>query len=346
MNKKLKLTLTKLLPHKSKFWFQKLKLLLKSPYLALNINTKNNTFNQKIVVISFPRSGSSWVGSILGSADNAQYLREPVTTSYMLAKPKRISVFTPEKCDNWPMYKHYIKQAFSGDSYRLNGIYKYPHQWLATTKSVADKSISSLVFKEVNPLIIQQYQNQASHLLYLVRHPYSVAKSYSALNWNATNLFTKRFSDAEIETIQQANPELFQSNFWHQMGFLLGWIEARTKQQLNSKSITIRYEDICQDPITEFKQIFNRVNLLFNQRMHDIITETISNSATKNIAAGDFSLIRNKTDVTFVKVKTTDKANYIRLMTAYIQAISDYNQINNCQHYSEYQINCQLIRWY
>jgi len=33
------------------------------------------------LVLSLPRSGSSWVGETLGSALNALYLREPVTQS-------------------------------------------------------------------------------------------------------------------------------------------------------------------------------------------------------------------------------------------------------------------------
>jgi hypothetical protein len=35
------------------------------------------------LVISLPRSGSSWVGKTLGLSDTALYLREPITQSYL-----------------------------------------------------------------------------------------------------------------------------------------------------------------------------------------------------------------------------------------------------------------------
>ena len=42
---------------------------------------KFKTAAPPILVFSLPRSGSSWVGEILGSASNALYLREPMTQS-------------------------------------------------------------------------------------------------------------------------------------------------------------------------------------------------------------------------------------------------------------------------
>ena len=36
-----------------------------------------------VLLTSLPRSGSSWIGRILGSADEALYLREPLTQAYL-----------------------------------------------------------------------------------------------------------------------------------------------------------------------------------------------------------------------------------------------------------------------
>lgn len=339
MNKKLKHKLINLLPYRTKYWLEKFKLLLKAPKLALQFNHHNAAFKHAIVIISFPRSGSSWVGSILGAAENTLYLREPVTTSFMLKKQHRLSVFSPEKCANWPMYQQYINQAFLGKSSRLNSIYKYPEQWLTETTN------KSLVIKEVNPLVIEHYQQQANKLIYLLRHPYSVAKSYAALNWQAQNLFNNRFGFEELQLIQAGNTHLFNASYWYQMGYLLGWIEAKTKNTLiENSSITIRYEDICQQPQLKFEQLFKHAELTFNETIKANIGRTLS--AQTNSTVGEFSLERKQNDVAFVRVKTTDKPDYTELMTAYTKAIVDYNQVNNCQHYGEYQINCQLIQWY
>ncbi len=37
------------------------------------------TLRPPLLLLAFPRSGSGWVGEILGSAENALYLREPLS---------------------------------------------------------------------------------------------------------------------------------------------------------------------------------------------------------------------------------------------------------------------------
>ena len=53
-----------------------------------------STVSPPILILSIPRSGSSWVGKILGLSSTSLYLREPITQTYLShEKVNALSVF-------------------------------------------------------------------------------------------------------------------------------------------------------------------------------------------------------------------------------------------------------------
>ena len=111
------------------------------------------------------------------------------------------------------------------------------------------------------------------------------------------------------------------------MGYLQGWIEAQVKAQLlatNQAKAIVRYEDVCQNPGEQFERLFNFADIDYSSN----IIAAISNSLSRNssVAAGDFSLTRNSSELAQIKVKAGDHENYVQLMHAYQQAFSDFKQ--------------------
>lgn len=337
MSKKLKRKLHNLLPVTFKWWLQRLQLWFKAPIFSLFFSNKKINIQQTIIVISFPRSGSSWIGSILGAGDEALYLREPVTTPYLLENSGRVSVFDPEITKDQHQYYAHINNALKGDAPKLSSIYAYPNQWNKNDKE------KTLIIKEVNPLAIKLFQKTNNKIIYLLRHPFSIAKSYRALQWNKTDLFTSKFQQSELSLIQSLCPSIRNENFLFQMGYLLGWIEAKTKLELSDEAIIIRYEDFCKAPQDNFERLFKQSNLAFNEQIQNTIAQSFS--ADSKAAVGEFSLQRNNESVAYVKVTKEDEAGYIEVMTVYSRAIADHNKQYNTKLTSAYRANCSLIKW-
>ena len=57
------------------------------------IGTAIQPHKPPILVLSLPRSGSSWVGETMGISKNAMYLREPINQSYLLERISDETVF-------------------------------------------------------------------------------------------------------------------------------------------------------------------------------------------------------------------------------------------------------------
>ncbi|MBU2891926.1 sulfotransferase domain-containing protein [Colwellia sp. D2M02] len=327
MKSTIKKILMSYIPFACKKYLFKCKLYLREPKLLLLANSKYRTNAPTLLLLSFPRSGSSWVGSILGTGEHVRYLREPVTTSYTLQKKHRISVFDKTTCDNWNEYQSYIDKSLHGSANFSSSIIKFTKQWLKPHLK------KTLVIKEVNPLVIDNYLSKPIKLVYLVRHPFSVAKSYSALNWQPTEVFSNKFNKATLNTLQQITPNLLQQSFWFQMGYLQGWVEATVKREIsvapkkNKAIILVRYEDICREAESEFIKLFSFANLPFTEKVSSAITNSLKRK--EKVSAGDFSLTRSKEDIETIKVNTNEQENYHELMLAYHQAILDF-----CQHQS------------
>ncbi|WP_286233222.1 sulfotransferase domain-containing protein [Thalassotalea sediminis] len=324
------------LPFCSRKYVEALKLLYRAPKSFFLIK-RPQIIATKTLVISFPRSGSSWVGAILGSDNESLYLREPVTTSYMLDKANRVSVFELGKCQDAPAYQKYITHALKGKARRANAIFKYPKQTLQNKRSV------NLVIKEVNPLTVNLYNPFVDNTIYLVRHPYAVALSYQALNWQSQSLFEQRFEKAHMSQILACHPNLQQCCFWQQMGYLLGWIEAHTKHALTNRHLVTRYEDICAAPEEQFDALCNFSSLAFSTMLKARLIRSISGK--KAVEKGNFSLQRNISDVANIKIAYSDKSKHDKLINAYLLAGEHFNQLHQTAVSLSYQQESAFIKW-
>ncbi len=339
MNKSIRSNLIKRVPFRLRKSLFKLALYVRAPKLFFVSKKAFNTCPAPVVLLSFPRSGSSWIGSIMGMGEDIRYLREPATTSYTLTESKtktelgvpvkRISVFDQDSCDAWTEYQQYIDESLSAKPNFTNAVIAYPEQWQKTSHK------KSLLVKEVNPLVINYYLSKDIKLIYLLRHPFSVAKSYQALNWRADDLFTKKLNNKTFATIKQLSPNILKENVWVQMGYLQGWIEAMVKEQIsitNNPVTIIRYEDVCQAADKQFTKLFNFADINFSSNTKAAINNSLSRKS--NVAAGDFSLTRNSSELAKITVKKEDHEHYFQLMDAYQQAFSDFKEITKADNSS------------
>lgn len=269
-----------------------------------------------ILILSLPRSGSSWLGALLGTHREVRYLREPVTTRYMLSGKNRISLFSPLSI-NRKEYESYIKDALNGLPTSSAKVIPYREQW----KDLNEKK--RLIIKEVNPLALSLYLKHNCQVVYLTRHPYAIAKSYLALSWNAKQLITKKFSQEEMQTLLNRNPNLLQENYAFQQGFIFGWIEANTIAQLASNAMQVRYEDVCAHPASQIKKILNDLSLPYpDSKVNERLSKSLQGSTHQ---AGKFCLERDATQIGQIVLAEHEIDQYMDVMTGYDNAYTCCN---------------------
>jgi hypothetical protein len=206
-----------------------------------------------VLVLSLPRSGSSWVGRTLGKAVDALYLREPVTQSdktfYYMG-----TVFGLEKPEVEARYRELADKAFMGWPDFGRHIVRFPLQW-----ALVWRRPRRVVVKEVNPLACEWYlKRYQPRLVYLVRHPAGVASSWHKKGWLS------------------AEPGAWLKNGEEQGRALQ---EARRVFEEYPSRMHVIYEGLCRDPLGIFEQIFAFTGLAWNEGIQRFIRRTTAESA-------------------------------------------------------------------
>lgn len=222
--------------HWSKWW-------LFSEFLAKLIPT----VSPPVLVLSLPRSGSSWIGKTLGRANNAIYLREPITKSF--GSPVSQWSFDPILGLPSEKYLEYSRKAFMALPDFLPKIRIFPDQW-----SLLSRPRRRLVIKEVhlipNIFLVRQYRPR---VVFIVRHPAAVALSYQRLGWGI-------FDDPESWRGQGAQQAAAQR-------LAIELLKDHSDYQL------VQYEALCADPLSGFRDLFKFADLHWHQAIERAIVQ-------------------------------------------------------------------------
>ncbi|MCU0285316.1 MAG: sulfotransferase domain-containing protein [Acidobacteria bacterium] len=234
-----------------------------------------------ILVISLPRSGSSWVGEILGSARNALYLREPITQSHF-AEGGKITLVDIDPNLHPVNYQHFGHLAFSGLPAFPGTVVIFPNQWGLTARKN-----KRLVIKEVNPLafewILPKYKPR---IILLVRHPAAVALSWKRLGWIPTKedllYSTGRLLNGSLsrwkENIMSA------ANFWELQGALQGAVLRKALDCVanHDDARIIIYEKLCASYRDTFHELFRFSQLQWDNHIEELIAAKSSGDDSVN----------------------------------------------------------------
>ena len=183
-----------------------------------------------VLVLSLPRSGSSWAGETLGNASDAMYLREPITQGDQLFY-RTGTVFSLDDPEVEKTYRFLASRAFLGNPHFSAEIVQSPAQW-----NLAGRCGRRIVIKEVNPLACQWYIDHFQpRIIFLVRHPAAVALSMQKLGWLG-----------------------WESTDWQSCGDYQGSALRHTLDTLDNypDHTIIQYETLCTDPVKHFRNLF------------------------------------------------------------------------------------------
>ncbi len=249
------------------------------------------TLSPPLLVISIPRSGSSWVGDILGLSATSLYLREPITQTYLARKGPCASFFevNPNKL---PLtYKSSADAAFEGLPKFPGSIVRYPFQWV-----LSGRSRRRLVIKEVNPFALDWLLNgYKPKVIYLIRHPAAVANSFFSRGWTGKQ-FENRFLPQTLNS-ESFHYNQFLHSFWAEHGALQAVLLKRCLDSLKGYQDyrIVKYEDLCEKPKDIFYELFEFGELEWSGEIAAEIDRRTK--ASTPYAIGKYDLERNSRDM-------------------------------------------------
>jgi hypothetical protein len=201
-----------------------------------------------LLILSMPRSGSSWVGETLGRAQNALYLLEPMNLScnayfhQVGHEPK--AVFEVDSSVASEVFARAARKAFSGLPAFPRLVVRFPDQW-----DLFSRQVRRLVIKEVNPMacewLVERYQ---ARVILLVRHPAAVALSYANLGWLHRPI-PRKFGEFQGAAQRAA----------------LDGLMAHPEHAF------VTYEDLCADPTGVFRSLHGFAEMTWDSKTESYI---------------------------------------------------------------------------
>jgi hypothetical protein len=209
-----------------------------------------------VLLLSLPRSGSSWAGEALGSATDALYLREPVTQSDHWFHDLG-TVFAIDRPELEARYEHSANKAYGGWPDFERSIVRFPERW-----SLVRRRFRRVVIKEVTPLACGWHIDRyAPRVVLLVRHPAAVALSWQRKGWLA----------ADVKS-------------WSTNGEAQGHALRVALDALNRYAAgkVVLYEELCTDPIRSFQALYAFAGLTWDVRAERFIAARTCGTNPRN----------------------------------------------------------------
>jgi len=245
-----------------------------------------------VYIVGLPRSGTTWIASVISTALSVKYFHEPFNCSNVFGASRFCMKYLANSGDDFAFARH-CRKAFNGqivtDSIRTMLPPSY-RRFPRLPGRVVVKDVCSCLAVEcvdglVNPMTIL-----------VIRHPCAVAASWHRLSYDI---------DRHLEAIR-IQPHLnedflrgFQSvltnarSFWQKMGAVWGavYYVLLEQQKRHSTWQTVLHEVLCQNPVGSFKNLFEELDLTWTAA-----TDTFLDATTKFDNADPYTTQRISAD--------------------------------------------------
>lgn len=240
------------------------------------------TQKRPIFIVGLPRSGTSWVASVLNTAEGIKYFYEPFNRDQVPeATPYWLKYLRVEDRDR--EFENYCRRVFAGELDQQPIIRKLakPYstfqgrlRWLPgriMVKDVHSCLALSWIHHHINPVIV-----------IVLRHPCAMASSwYRVFKSTAQKNSIKglqRMLEQPLLIQDYLNPFediLLQknSNFWYKVGLYWGATYFILQQQIqhNPDWIVVKHEDLCANPVKNYQSLFSKLDLVWTERTEQLL---------------------------------------------------------------------------
>jgi hypothetical protein len=193
---------------------------------------------RKVLILSHPRAGSSWLGSAIANSDQVEYQREPVLQTRIPQVPDPFcasaGLTDPQRED----LRDLIERTFASGNRPV------------------------LVVKEPTPLLVNDYVDVVGpEIIYLYRHPLAVATSHLARGWPPRKPIIGRAGISPAARLTLEARWASVSDLIRRVAYL-GAVEASIASVLRQPSTTsVRYEDLVRGDLGQLAGLFTDLGL-------------------------------------------------------------------------------------
>ena len=245
-----------------------------------------------VFLLGHDRSGSTWIGSILGMADRSIYLHEP-----MNRKTSRMG--------DWSLYNTYL--AAGETSPRHEAIYDaaargYGPRFLSLEELRWQfRSRPRVIIKETGGMLLGEWfqHRYGGRVAVLFRHPAPLILSNLRMDdENARKWFRQLTAQPSLRVI----PEIEQGlrNFsgsdpveLFAAGYCIRYLVTIRQMERNPAWLRFHHEDFCTDPEGAFRNAFEGLGLPYGERARGALAA----SARPDDSQGFFGLRRDPREV-------------------------------------------------
>lgn len=253
-------------------------------YGFLKMTTKNKEI-KKILIISSPRGGSTWLGQVLSRDNNSVFIDEPLfKDSHKKLKEVGIDFSTYlGKSNNEKKYLDFFDSLLNLDFFH----------WRSLTQNTIIKFVKprNFIFKFINANFLIEYLNKNfknAHIIFLIRNPYAVIASqlkHDGWKW-AKDIKTLSIpaSLSEIDCYNNLNSVQFSDLKAEQVLAFIWCLNNKHiiyNENNNKKWITVTYESLISEEAEDFK----RIKMFINKK--EEINKNLISSSTKGKSSED-----------------------------------------------------------
>lgn len=243
--------------------------------LGRSLANARHPLSPPVLIISLPRSGSSWVGDTLGASPGALYLREPINQAYTARRSDLPTVheMTEEIANS--AYQAIAADALGGMPAFPRGVVRRPDQW-----RLSSRTRRRPVVKEVNPLATAWLaENFRPRIIFLRRHPAAVAHSVHRQGWTGLQ-FQRKFQPETVKKWNLDRPE-FARSFWTRHGAFQALVMIKTMEALEAygEFLPVCYETVCESPVEQFRAMYEYAELPWSDEVEQMVLSRSSSSS-------------------------------------------------------------------
>jgi hypothetical protein len=234
-----------------------------------------------IYVAGLARAGTSWLGKTLSTGAHIKYFHEPFNMDNV-----------PEALPHWGKYLRmgepdqeflqFCQSAFAGQIRHPNVIKTLTYPYRALQGNLSWLPGRTLI-KDVHSLLSLAWIDQqfAPIPVVIIRHPCAIAAS-----WTQTFKLNRRLRSLDrileqpqlMEDYLHPYESLMQSasGFWQEVAVYWGatYHVVLQQQRQHPNWIVLSHEQLCGDPVGEYRQLFERLNLRWTAKTERFLQGT------------------------------------------------------------------------
>lgn len=230
-----------------------------------------------VLILGTPRSGTTWLGEMLGATPGARYVHEPdnelihVEAAYAKRRLGRFPMLTGE--DSARAYARLWRRAFDGArpafDTRLDALHRRIHQgrlapltslplgWIAQ-RVRSDDDARMPVVKSVHAALCAEWvadRSGATHVVVLTREPLNVIAS----------MFEMRMPDADrgLDADPRLKPAVPLPTRLHRVAWQFGTLQSAlvSAAQRNPGWTVVSHESLLEDPMSRIPELASALAL-------------------------------------------------------------------------------------